>query len=62
MRGYEGEGVWAELSPVGDAQPLPRNAAAAAAAEVEEEGGATRRMGILVAGGWDPFRVTYRGI
>ena len=58
----EGEGVWAELSPVGDAQPLPRNAAAAAAAEVEEEGGATRRMGILVAGGWDPFRVTYRGI
>jgi hypothetical protein len=53
----EASGAWSEL-PAGsgsDAPPAPRNAAAAAA--VVEKG--TGRRGVLVQGGWDPFRVTY---
>lgn len=45
---------WMELQASG-AAPKPRNAAAAAA--VVDEG--TGRKGVLVQGGWDPFRVTY---
>jgi len=47
---------WGRLAPGGDAPPLPRNAAAAAA--VVGEGG-KEEAGLLIFGGWDPFRVTY---
>lgn len=51
----EGTGAWSALEcDGGDPPPLPRNAAAAAAVT-----GPDGRAGVLVSGGWDPFRVTF---
>ena len=51
----EGTGAWPALEcDGGDPPPLPRNAAAAAAVT-----GPDGRAGVLVGGGWDPFRVTF---
>ena len=51
----EGAGGWTALEAGGGDPPLAARNAAAAAGVV----GADGRCGVLISGGWDPFRVTY---